>query len=35
MVDEVGSQLTLNFQPAIFPRGDAPIIRMKAGEKQF
>jgi FtsP/CotA-like multicopper oxidase with cupredoxin domain len=35
VTDEIGAQLTLNFQTAIFPRGDAPIIRMKPGEKQF
>jgi len=33
--DEVGSQLTLNFQPAIYPKADAPIIRINPGEKQF
>jgi len=33
--DEIGSQLTLNFQTAIYPKADAPIIRMKPGEKQF
>ncbi|HVN22320.1 MAG TPA: multicopper oxidase domain-containing protein [Dongiaceae bacterium] len=33
--DEVSSQLTLNFQPAIYPLLPSPIIQMKAGEKQF
>jgi FtsP/CotA-like multicopper oxidase with cupredoxin domain len=28
-------QLTLNFQPAIYPQAASPIIQMKPGEKQF
>jgi FtsP/CotA-like multicopper oxidase with cupredoxin domain len=28
-------QLTLNFQPAVFPAAASPIIQMKPGEKQF
>ena len=33
--DEVGAQLTLNYQPATYPQTAAPIIETKPGEKQF
>lgn len=33
--EDIGTQLTLNFQTAIYPKAAAPIIRMKPGEKQF
>ncbi len=33
--DELGAQLTLNYQPAVYPKSPAPILQTKPGEKQF
>ncbi len=33
--DEVGAQLTLNYQPAVYPKSPAPILQTKPSEKQF
>jgi len=33
--DEVGAQLTLNYQQAIYPQAPAPVLQTKPGEKQF
>jgi len=33
--EDTSAQLTLNFQPATYPKSPSPIIQMKPGEKQF
>jgi FtsP/CotA-like multicopper oxidase with cupredoxin domain len=33
--EDAAPQLTLNFQPATYPKNPSPLIQMKPGEKQF